>query len=193
MFRSDVDTLTENAKLILQLDERPRLRVLAHIDSFGRFVSILVYVPRDQYSSNIREKIGEYFVELYKGDFFESYPLFLESTLIRVHYIIHRKGSESAPVVERTVLEQNVRSIARSWEDSVQTIALTRKATDKQMRLASQFPNSYRDLFSAEDAIEDAGNILSLHDKKRFSLLFIIHTTKKNKAFLFGFFTAMKH
>ncbi|WP_208432346.1 NAD-glutamate dehydrogenase [Bartonella taylorii] len=180
MFRSDVDTLTENVKLILQLDERPRLRVLAHIDSFGRFVSILVYVPRDQYSSNIREKIGEYFVELYKGDFFESYPLFLESTLIRVHYIIHRKGSESAPVVERTVLEQNVRSIARSWEDSVQTIALTRKATDQQMRLASQFPNSYRDLFSAEDAIEDAGNILSLHDKKPLFVTFY-HTHNKEK------------
>lgn len=106
MFRSDVETLTENAKLILQLDERPRLRVLAHTDSFGRFVSILVYVPRDQYSSNIREKIGEYFVEIYKGDFFESYPLFLESTLIRVHYIIHCKGSESAPVIERMTLEK---------------------------------------------------------------------------------------
>ncbi|WP_455479358.1 NAD-glutamate dehydrogenase [Bartonella sp. B23] len=180
MFRSDVDTLTENAKLIMQLDERPRLRVLAHIDSFGRFVSILVYVPRDQYSSNIREKIGEHFVELYKGDFFESYPLFLESTLIRVHYIIHRKGSESAPVVERTTLEQNVRSIVQSWEDSIKTIALNRKATDQQMRLASQFPNSYRDLFSAKDAIEDAGHILSLNDKKPLFVTFY-HTRHKEK------------
>ncbi|WP_317993980.1 NAD-glutamate dehydrogenase [Bartonella gliris] len=180
MFRSDVDTLTENAKLIMQLDERPRLRVLAHIDSFGRFVSILVYVPRDQYSSNIREKIGEHFVGLYKGDFFESYPLFLESTLIRVHYIIHRKGSESAPVVERTVLEQNVRSIARNWEDSVQSIALTHKATDQQMRLASQFPNSYRDLFSAENAIEDAGHILNLNDKKPLFVTFY-HAHNKEK------------
>ncbi|WP_375706246.1 hypothetical protein, partial [Bartonella sp. AA2SXKL] len=102
IFRSDIDTLTENAKLIMQLDERPRLRVLAHTDSFGRFVSILVYVPRDQYSSNVREKIGEYFVKLYNGDFFESHPLFLESTLTRVYYIIHRKGSESAPLIERT-------------------------------------------------------------------------------------------
>ncbi|VEJ44538.1 NAD-glutamate dehydrogenase [Bartonella vinsonii] len=180
MFRSDVETLTENAKLILQLDERPRLRVLAHTDSFGRFVSILVYVPRDQYSSNIREKIGEYFVEIYKGDFFESYPLFLESTLIRVHYIIHRKGNESAPVIERMTLEENVRSIAQSWEDSVQTIAQTRKATDQQIRLASQFPNSYRDLFSTEDAIEDAGHILSLNDKKPLFVTFY-HAHKKEK------------
>ncbi|WP_455481469.1 NAD-glutamate dehydrogenase [Bartonella sp. B12(2025)] len=180
MFRSDIDTLTENAKLIMQLDERPRLRVLAHTDSFGRFVSILVYVPRDQYSSNIREKVGEYFVELYKGDFFESYPLFLESTLTRVYYIIHRKGSESAPFIERTTLEQHVRFIARSWEDSVQSIALTRKTTEQQTRLASQFPNSYRDLFSTEDAIEDAGHILSLNDKKPLFVTFY-HSHNKEK------------
>ncbi len=180
MFRSDVDTLTENAKLIMQLDERPRLRVLAHTDSFGRFVSILVYVPRDQYSSNIREKVGEYFVELYNGDFFESYPLFLESTLTRVYYIIHRKGSENAPLIERTKLEQHVRFIARSWEESVQTIALSRKTTEQQTRLASQFPNSYRDLFSPEEAIEDAGHILSLHDKKPLFVTFY-HTHNKEK------------
>ncbi|WP_273756253.1 NAD-glutamate dehydrogenase [Bartonella sp. MM73XJBT] len=180
MFRSDIDTLTENAKLIMQLDERPRLRVLAHSDPFGRFVSILVYVPRDQYSSNVREKIGEHFVELYKGDFFESYPLFLESTLTRVYYVIHRQVRENAPLIERTALEQHVRSIAHSWEESVQTIALTRKTTEQQTRLACQFPNSYRDLFSAEDAIEDAGHILSLHEKKPLFVTFY-HAGNKGK------------
>ncbi len=180
MFRSDVDTLTENIRLILQLDERPRLRVLAHTDSFGRFVSILVYVPRDQYSSSLREKVGEHFVELYKGDFFESYPLFLESTLIRVYYIIHRKRNETVPLYERSTLEQHVRSIARSWEDSVQAIALTQKVTEQQTRLACAFPNRYRDLFSAEDALNDAGHILNLHDKKPLFVTFY-HAQNKEK------------
>ncbi|WP_273757564.1 NAD-glutamate dehydrogenase [Bartonella sp. AU55XJBT] len=180
MFRVDVDTLTENAKLILQLDERPRLRVLVHTDSFGRFVSVLVYVPRDHYSSSLREKVGEHFVELYKGDFFESYPLFLESTLIRVYYIIHRKVSETVPLHERTTLEQHVRSIARSWEDSVQAISLTHKTTEPQTRLASEFPNSYRDLFSTEDAIKDAGHILSLHDDNPLFVTFY-HAQNKEK------------
>ncbi|WP_455478862.1 NAD-glutamate dehydrogenase [Bartonella sp. B10] len=180
MFRSDIDTLTENSKLIMRLDERPRLRVLAHIDTFGRFVSTLVYIPRDQYSSNIREKIGKYFVDLYQGDFFESYPLFLESTLIRVHYIIHRKGSESAPIIDRTTLEQNVQSITQSWEGSIQTIALAHKATTEQVCLASQFPNSYRDLFSAENAIKDAGHILSLNEKRPLFVTFS-HIQNHNK------------
>ncbi|ENN90096.1 NAD-glutamate dehydrogenase [Bartonella bovis] len=180
MFRSNVDTLTENAELILQLDERPRLRVLAHTDSFGRFISILVYVPRDQYSSDIPEKIGAYFVDIYEGDFFESYPLFLESTLIRIHYIIHRKGNNNVPAIERTTLEQHVRSITRNWEDNVQAVALAYKATEQQTLLASQFPNSYRDLFSVEDAIVDADHILSLNDEKPLFVTFY-HTHHKEK------------
>ncbi|KEG18421.1 NAD-glutamate dehydrogenase [Bartonella bacilliformis] len=180
MFHSDVDTLTENAKLILQLDERPRLRVLAHADSFGRFVSVLVYVPRDQYGSSKREKIGAYLVDIYEGDFFESYPLFLESTLIRIHYIVYRKSNQSAPVIERTTLEHAVREITRNWEDTVQAVALAHKATDQQTHLASQFPNSYRDLFSAEDAINDAAHILNLNDQHPLFVTFY-HTHHKEK------------
>ncbi|AGF75107.1 NAD glutamate dehydrogenase [Bartonella australis AUST/NH1] len=173
MFRSDVDTLTKNAELIMQLDERPRLRVLAHTDPFGRFVSVFVYVPRDQYNSNIREKIGEYFMDIYEGDFFEYYLLFLESTLTRVHYVIHRKGGDSVPIIKRTILEQNIRSITRSWEDSIQAVALiTPRVTDQQTLLACQFPNSYRDLFSAESAIKDAGHILNLNDKRPLCVTF---------------------
>ena len=39
------------ALAILQLEERPRVRVLARRDRFDRFVSVLVYVPRDRYDS----------------------------------------------------------------------------------------------------------------------------------------------
>ncbi|MCZ2327874.1 NAD-glutamate dehydrogenase [Bartonella sp. F02] len=182
MFRSNVDTLTENAKLILQLDERPRLRVLAHTDPFGRFVSILVYVPRDQYSGKIREKIGEHLADIYKGNFVESYPLFLESTLTRVHYTIHCKRNESIPFIERATLEKNIRSITQNWEDSIQTVALARKATDQQTFLANQFPNSYRDLFSAENAVDDAGHILSLNNKNPLFVTFYpTHNTEKHR------------
>ena len=47
----------------LQLDERPRVRVLARRDRFDRFVSVLVFVPRERYDSHIRVKIGAYLGE----------------------------------------------------------------------------------------------------------------------------------
>ena len=54
LFQIDEDTLYQFALAILQLDERPRVRVLPRRDRFDRFVSVLVYVPRDRYDGSIR-------------------------------------------------------------------------------------------------------------------------------------------
>ena len=58
LFQIDEDTLFQFSQAILQLDERPRVRVLPRRDRFDRFVSVLVYVPRDRYASAVRERIG---------------------------------------------------------------------------------------------------------------------------------------
>ena len=60
LFQIDEDTLYQFALAILQLDERPRVRVLPRRDRFDRFVSVLVYIPRDRYESHIRSGIGDY-------------------------------------------------------------------------------------------------------------------------------------
>ena len=56
LFQIDEDTLFQFSLAILQLDERPRVRVLPRRDRFDRFVSVLVYVPRDRYDSAVRER-----------------------------------------------------------------------------------------------------------------------------------------
>ena len=60
LFQIDEDTLFQFALMVLQLDERPRVRVLPRRDRFDRFVSVLVYFPRDRYDGRLREKIGAY-------------------------------------------------------------------------------------------------------------------------------------
>src|SRR6202012_4950665 len=67
LFQIDEDTLYEFAMAILGLDERPRVRVLARRDRFDRFVSVLVYVPRERYDSEVRARIGAYLAEVYEG------------------------------------------------------------------------------------------------------------------------------
>ena len=51
LFQIDEDTLYGFALAIMHLDERPRVRVLPRRDRFDRFVSVMVYVPRDRYDS----------------------------------------------------------------------------------------------------------------------------------------------
>ncbi|MES1155223.1 MAG: NAD-glutamate dehydrogenase, partial [Pseudorhodoplanes sp.] len=48
LFQIDDETLYRFSIAILQLEERPRVRVLARRDIFDRFVSALVYLPRER-------------------------------------------------------------------------------------------------------------------------------------------------
>lgn len=174
MFRIDVETLTFNVAQILELGERPRVRVLADPDPFGHFVSILVFVPRDRYDSKAREKLGQYFITLFEGDFFEFYPLFLNNGLTRIHYVIHRKGG-SVPEVTQIKMEEDVSALIRNWEDRVQ-LAATQKPTDMAtLRLAMNFPQSYQDSFNADIALLDSSEIKKLSQDHPLEVKFYHH------------------
>ena len=100
LFQVDVDTLYNFVMEILMLYERPRIRALARVDKFDRFVSILVFIPREKYDSDVRARVGAYLAQAYKGHLAASYASFPEGPLARVHYIIGRLEGET-PIVER--------------------------------------------------------------------------------------------
>ena len=92
LFQVDVELLHEFSLAILQLDERPRVRVLARRDRFDRFVSVMVYVPRERYDTATRLKIGDYLAAAFVGRVSAFYPYFQEGPLVRVHFIMALRG-----------------------------------------------------------------------------------------------------
>ncbi len=122
LFQIDTNLLAGFAEQIMELVERPRVRVLPRIDHFDRFVSLIVYVPRDQYDSRVREKIGEYFTQAYQGRLSAYYPAFPEGGVARVHFIIGRSEGKT-PNIPQAELEHAVREIATNWDDRFAALA----------------------------------------------------------------------
>lgn len=144
LFQVDDETLYQFALAILQLDEHPRVRVLARRDRFDRFVSVLVFVPRERYDSAIRIKIGDYLAQMFNGRVSAYYPFFPEGPLVRVHFIIGRSGG-AAVDVPRNKLESDITELVRTWSDGLnEALALANPAGR-----AHDFFNRYRDAFSA--------------------------------------------
>jgi glutamate dehydrogenase len=169
LFQIDEDTLYEFALAILQLDERPRVRVLARPDRFDRFVSVLLYVPRERYSSEVRGRIGAYLAEAYQGRVSAFYPFFPEGPLTRVHFIIGR-SSGATPKMDRATLEAKVGDIIRTWTDAF-TDAIS--AAYDPVRVASllgryrdAFSNGYRDSYAPAVAVEDIRDIEALSPER---------------------------
>ena len=169
LFQIDVETLFRFALTIMQLDERPRVRVLPRRDRFGRFVSVLVYVPRDRYGSAARSAIGSLLAEAYGGRVSAFYPVFLEGPLVRVHFIIGLPTGASADP-DRGTLEDAIGAVVRTWSDDLSdALALAHKgggAAPLLARYANGFSAAYREAYSAATAVADIGVIENLTSDK---------------------------
>ena len=144
LFQVEEDSLYHFALAILQLDERSRVRVLARRDRFDRFVSVLVFVPRERYDSHIRARIGDYLSRAFIGRVSAFYPFFPEGPLVRVHFIIGRSHGQ-APAIDAATLEREVAAIVRSWADGLSDALALANPPDKARDLFGR----YRDAFSA--------------------------------------------
>lgn len=166
MFQIEVERLADFAALALQLDERPRVRVLARPDRFDRFVSVIVYVPRERYDSDARIKIGTLLAQKFDGRVSAWFPQFLENGLTRVHYIIGRDEGKT-PVMDRLKLEAEVTELVRTWQDR-----LLGMAGDETPCGDYQFPLAYQENVAPELALRDIALIEPLKSAEDIAVKF---------------------
>ncbi|MER9168181.1 NAD-glutamate dehydrogenase [Mesorhizobium australicum] len=178
LFQVPVPILRKHAAAILGLVERPRVRALVRADQFDRFVSILVFVPRDRYDSVVREKIGAYLKTAFEGRLSAYYPAFPEGGLARVHFIIGRSGGKT-PKVEQATIEAAIRDIVRTWEDALADAAEASGSDPALKAIAARLPESYRDTFSAGAALADAGRIAKISAGNPIAIDYYRHAEQK--------------
>ena len=164
MFQISGRRLTNFAMIASALDERPRVRVLVRPDKFDRFVSIIAYVPRDRYDTDVRRRMGEYFAEAYEGYLSTFFPTFMENGLTRVHFIIGRAKGRT-PTIEREELEATVTEITRTWEDRLQ------EANDNEVP-GYRFSIAYQDLNEPVQAVTDIALMDRLKNEDEIALDF---------------------
>ena len=171
VFQIETDRLEEFATTIVELGERPRVRVLARIDRFHRFVSILVFIPRDRYDSRLRERIGLLLAEAYDGHVSAYYPAFPEGPLASVHFIVGRADG-TTPEVDPARLEARIVEMARNWEDDFRAALGTAGHSAELAALAPGLPDSYRDVIAPREAVGDAVVIGALSPERRIDVDF---------------------
>ncbi|MCB4770741.1 NAD-glutamate dehydrogenase [Ancylobacter sp. Lp-2] len=159
LFQIDEGTLFHFALAILQLDEHPRVRVLAWRERFDRFVSVLVYVPRDRYGSEVRQRIGDLLAASFGGRVVAFKPLFLDGPLTRVHFTIERDEGTAQADPGRAELEAQVAEIIRTWEDvfggAIGLVYPPETAGRLRARYGRAFPAGYQDSNTPQTALAD--------------------------------------
>jgi len=175
LFQAGEDELFQTATGIMKLQGRTRSRLFVRRDKYGRFFSCLVYIPRDRFTSDVREKIESLLKQAFHGERVDSAIQVGESPLARLHLIIRPRVGEK-PVYENAELETRIANVVRNWHDSVRD-ALTAELGEQEgialaNRYAKSLPAGYIEEVSPESAAADVRAFATLQgdDDIRMSL-----------------------
>jgi glutamate dehydrogenase len=154
LFQIGEDQLASWADAILELELRPRARLLLRCDAAAGIVAAIVFVPRDRFSTSVREKIGAAIAEACRGRIIAFTPFFPEGPLVRVHFVLAGEVVEDLDLVS---LEARVAALTRTWEDQL-TEALGERgeaAAALSAKYRHAFTAGYQELFAASRALDD--------------------------------------
>ena len=166
LFQMSVPELYETTMGVLYLQERRRLRLFMRRDVYGRFVSCLVYLPRERYDTQVRLKMRAILLDALGGSSIDDTFRVAESVLARVHFVV-RVDSRSPVEVDRDELESRLVVATRTWEDDFAD-ALAARFGDLDATVAARyvdaFPEAYKEDFAATVAVDDLQRLDALHD-----------------------------
>jgi len=118
LFQAGEDELFNTSMGVMQLAGRTRARLFVRRDKYGRFFSCLVYIPRDRFTTDVREKIEALLKQAFHGDRVDSQILVGESPLARLHLVIRPRVGEKAQY-DHADLETKIAGLVRNWHDSL--------------------------------------------------------------------------
>lgn len=168
LFQTPVDELFTTVMSIVQIQERNKIRVFLRKDPYGRFCYCLAYVPRDIYSTEVRQKIQQVLMDRLKASDCEFWTFFSESVLARVQLIL-RVDPKNRLDIDPVLLEKEVVQACRSWQDDYASLVVESfgeaQGTNVLADFPKGFPAGYRERFAAHSAVVDMQHLLSLSEK----------------------------
>ena len=165
LFQTPTPELIPIVRGIVNLYERRRVRLFVRRDSYERFYSCLVYVPRDRYNTEVRERIERIVRERFDATHVESQVQISDSTLARLHLLVHTRPG-APPVEDIGGIEAEMASAAETWDDRLQQELISRGASRDAMDLAGRyarlFPPAYRAEVEPPQALADIEDLEAL-------------------------------
>jgi glutamate dehydrogenase len=163
LLTAPVKELATVAEAVLQARERRRLRLFVRPDPYRRYLTCLVYLPRDRYNTSVRERFARILREQLQGASVEFTARVGDSPLAQIHFVVRPPAGEGIPAVDVGALERQLIEAARSWSDDFVNAVSAEFGEAEAARLLrayrGAFPPAYVEDFSPRAAAADVRRI----------------------------------
>ena len=168
LFQTSEDELFDLATSVLHLQERRKSQLFIRKDVYGRFVSCLIYIPRDRYTTAVRLKMEAILRSAFRGVSADYTARVSDSVLARLHFVVRVEVGQTIPDVDERDLQQRLIDATRTWDEDLGEATLSEHGEEEAARLvglyAKAFPEAYKEDFSARVAMADLRHIEALED-----------------------------
>ena len=165
LFQSSEDELFRTAMGVLGLQERVRSRLFLRRDKFSRFISALVFLPRERFNTDVRLRIESMLKDALQGEYVDSSVVLGDSPLAQVHLIVRPKAGQSLEL-DTEGLEKRLAHVLRNWQDDLREALVASHGETEGLRIASRIgkalPAGYIEDSSAEIAAADVAQLDAL-------------------------------
>lgn len=170
LLQASVNELAETFSGIMGLEERRKTRLFLRADRFNRFITAVVYLPRDRYNTDVRYRIEQVFRQEFDLSAIDYEVYLSSSSLARLFFRIRLTNPNDVPTTDHQALEKQMQQVTRSWAEATAAAIEAWKPGAEGRRLASAWADAssaaYRADYTVEQAIEDIVILESLSGKK---------------------------
>jgi glutamate dehydrogenase len=168
LFEISAEELTPIALGVLRLSERKQTRLFLRRDRYGRYMSCLLYLPRDRYTTKVRLRAQDILADALHGVSVDYSAMIGDSALARLYVVVRGERGRPVPQVDAAALERRLAASVRSWDEDLTAEANRALGEERAAALldlcSAGIPETYKADVSAQDAVDDLTTMLGLRE-----------------------------
>lgn len=175
LIQGSEEELLEMGMGIFYMQERRRIRMFARMDVYRRFISCLVYVPKERFNTELRQTMEDVLRESFNATEVTFSTQFLESVLARIHFMVRICPKDNVDY-DFKAIEKKLIEVGRSWTDDLQHLLSDAFGEEKANHLFAQYKNAFQTVyienFSPKTAVVDIKHIEQLSEENSLGMNF---------------------
>jgi glutamate dehydrogenase len=159
LFSASEQRLHDTAVGVLAVAGRRAVRLFLRPDPYRRFISCLVYLPRDRYTTASRLRMADVLQRRLGGRSVDQNARVSESNLALVHFTVHTDANASGfGDIDVPALQDELTEASRTWDDRL----LSQPGGAGFASLLPGVPEPYKAAVAPQHAVEDLRRITAL-------------------------------
>ncbi|HEX3733192.1 MAG TPA: NAD-glutamate dehydrogenase, partial [Mycobacteriales bacterium] len=168
LFQMSTDELRQTVLTVLRLTGRRELRLFIRKDAYGRFISCLVYLPRDRYNTRTRLRMQEILTDALHGVGVDYSARVTEGLLARVRFVVRTNPNHPVGEIDSVALQARLADITRLWEEEFNTALVGEFGGAQARYLAQRYDGAFGDGYASERsptmAVSDVARLETLDE-----------------------------